>query len=203
MMGLRTVFAALGATMVLAGCETFPSGTNVADYCADPNNAEEAVCQLNVEIAGQRTALAETDMRLADAQRLAEQAASSADTAQSTADDAMQQAEDAMAMANRALTEADLSCETRIIRQTDTGTCEAGYTLMSCTQTRYTYRAGGLSFLREIDDEKCRYNSRVLEMQVRCCRGAGTGEPSDVVEVGEPEDIDPVDPDPGPVPSTY
>ena len=63
----------------------------------------------------------------------------------------------------------NLYCETNTIQKTDTGSCPADFRLMSCTQTRYTTRAGGLSFLREINDESCRFNSRVLEMQVRCC----------------------------------
>jgi hypothetical protein len=36
-------------------------------------------------------------------------------------------------------------------------------------QTRYTTSAGGLAILRSINDTECRFNTRVLEMQVRCC----------------------------------
>ena len=59
-------------------------------------------------------------------------------------------------------------------QKTDVGSCEPGYTLMSCTQTRYTTARGGLSILREINDEQCRFNTRVLEMQVRCCATANS-----------------------------
>ncbi|MEL6209327.1 MAG: hypothetical protein AAFR44_03960, partial [Pseudomonadota bacterium] len=93
------------------------------------------------------------------------QAQRSADGAQATADEALRRA-------NAALAEDDLFCETRVINNSDVGTCAEGFTVMSCSQTRYTIRAGGLSFLREIDNEQCRFNARVLEMHVRCCAAA-------------------------------
>jgi len=73
-------------------------------------------------------------------------------------------------MANAALASIDdLYCETQTIQQTNIGSCPVGLKLMSCTQTRYTFRAGGPSILREINDETCRFHDRVLEMKVRCC----------------------------------
>ncbi|MEZ5947040.1 MAG: hypothetical protein R3C04_09375 [Hyphomonas sp.] len=63
-------------------------------------------------------------------------------------------------------------CETRTIQQSNVGTCRPGYTVTSCTQTRFTYRAGGPSILREINDQQCRFQDKVLEMQVRCCANA-------------------------------
>lgn len=153
--------------MGLAGCQNLiPQEMSVADYCANPDKAQENVCRLKVEIDGQSTALSDTDMRLSDARGVADSAASAAAQAQATADAAMQRAEEAMAKTD------EMVCETRTVQKTDTGTCRPGYTLTSCTQTRYTTRAGGLSFLREINDEKCRFNDRVLEMQVRCCNTA-------------------------------
>ena len=153
--------------MALAGCQNLiPQDMSVADYCANPDKAQEDVCRLKVEIDGQSTALSETDMRLSDARGVADSAASAAAAAQATADAAMQRANEAMAKTD------EMVCETRTVQKTDTGTCRPGYTLTSCTQTRYTTRAGGLSFLREINDEKCRFNERVLEMQVRCCNTA-------------------------------
>lgn len=153
--------------MGLAGCQNLiPQEMSVADYCANPDKAQENVCRLKVEIDGQSTALSDTDMRLSDARGVADSAVSAAAQAQATADAAMQRAEEAMAKTD------EMVCETRTVQKTDTGTCRPGYTLTSCTQTRYTTRAGGLSFLREINDEKCRFNDRVLEMQVRCCNTA-------------------------------
>ncbi|MEM6627294.1 MAG: hypothetical protein AAF719_11380 [Pseudomonadota bacterium] len=184
-MRIGTMIASLGCALALAGCQSFPSNTTVAEYCADPDNAQEAVCQLNVEIDGQKTALADTNMRLSQARAMA-------DSAQAAADDAAAKADAAMARADSAMLREDqLYCETRTIQKTDTGSCDAGYKLMSCTQTRYTHRAGGLSFLREINDQECRFNSRVLEMQVRCCMAgsapiATTPVDNPVEEVAQP-----------------
>jgi len=179
-MRLRKLFAMALGLIVLSACASFQRGMTVADYCADPSNDWEAVCQMNVEIEGNRTALSETNMSLSEARQIADSAQSAADRAQTTADQASRKADEALRRADEALRPDDLDCETRIIQKTDTGTCRPGYTVMSCTQTRYTYRAGGPSILREIDDKQCRFHDRVLEMRVRCCRGAGTG------TVGEP-----------------
>ena len=151
----------------LAGCQSLiPQEMSVADYCANPDKAKENVCRLKVEIDGQSTALFDTDMRLSEARSVADSASSAAAQAQATADEAKAAAEAALAKTD------EMVCETRTVQKSDTGTCRPGYTLTSCTQTRYTTRAGGLSFLREINDEKCRFNDRVLEMQVRCCNTA-------------------------------
>lgn len=167
---------------------SIPQNTTVAEYCANPNKANENVCRLKVEIDGQSTALADTDMRLSDALRLTA-------TAQATADQARADAAAALAKAEAALAkEEQLVCETRTIQRSDVGTCREGYTLTSCTQTRFTYRAGGPSILREINDQQCRFNDRVLEMQVRCC-GMASASP-------QPEDllIDAKMPEPAPPP---
>ena len=166
-------WAALGAAMLgLSACASFPRGTTVAEYCANPDRAGEAVCQLNVEIAGNRTALADTNMSLSEARRIANSALSAADRAQLTADQANRKADEALRRADEALNADDLECETRVLQQTNIGSCRPGYTVMSCTQTRFTYRSGGPSILREIDDKQCRFHDRVLEMRVRCCKGA-------------------------------
>jgi hypothetical protein len=158
--------------MALAGCQNLiPKEMSVADYCANPDKAQENVCRLKVEIDGQSTALADTDLRLSEARSVADGASSAAARAQATADEAKAAAEAALAQTD------EMVCETRTVQKTDTGTCRPGYTLTSCTQTRYTARAGGLSFLREINDEKCRFNDRVLEMQVRCCNTASAAPP--------------------------
>ncbi|MEM0986000.1 MAG: hypothetical protein AAGJ32_07120 [Pseudomonadota bacterium] len=163
----------LALTIGLAGCQLMPR-TSVADFCANPNNAQTHVCQLSVEIDGTQTALAETDMSLTQATALADRSLRAAAQAQRSADNAQSTANDALMRANAALNNDELYCETRVINQTDTGRCAEGFSVMSCTQTRYTHRAGGLSFIREINNEMCRFNSRVLEMHVRCCAAANT-----------------------------
>lgn len=168
------IAAAFALTVALAGCQLGPQ-TSVADFCANPDNAETHVCQLSMDIEGTRTSLADTDMSLQQATELADRSLRAAAQAQRSADEAQSTADEALRRATAALAEDDLFCETRVINNSDTGTCAEGFTVMSCTQTRYTTRAGGLSFLREIDNEKCRFNSRVLEMHVRCCAAANTG----------------------------
>lgn len=154
---------------MLAACQS-SEYVSVADYCADADRADENVCQLNVEINGTRTALADTDMKLSQARAMANTALSAASRAQTSADRAQAVANDARSLASAALSNVDdLVCQTNTLNKTDTGTCPANYRLMSCTQTRYTTRAGGLSFLRDINDQSCRFNARVLEMKVQCC----------------------------------
>lgn len=170
-MRLAPFAAILAVSLGLAGCQLMPR-TTVADHCAIASNAGTHLCQLEMDIEGTRTALAETDMSLVQAQTLADEALEAAAEAQRSADLAQSTADEAMRRANSAIAEDELFCETRTIQKTDTGTCAEGFTLMSCTQTRYTHAAGRLSFIREIDNEQCRFAHRVLEMQVRCCAAA-------------------------------
>ena len=167
------IFAGTVLAGLLAACQS-PDNISVAEYCANPDKAWDNVCQLNVEVNGTQTALADTDLRLSQARSIANSALDAASRAQETANSAQASAASAQATANEARSLAlssldDLQCQTLTINKTDTGSCPANFRLMSCSQTRYTHRAGGLSFLREINDEKCRFNSRVLEMKVRCC----------------------------------
>jgi len=170
------LMAGLGAAVFLGACAGgVPKDMSVADYCANPDNIYENVCRVKVEIDGNTKALADTNMSLQNARNIADAALSAAGQAQGTADRALQQANTAMQQANQSMLREDqLYCETQKIQKTNIGSCSPGYTLMSCTQTRFTYRAGGMSILREIDDKQCRFNDRVLEMQVRCCK-AGAG----------------------------
>lgn len=173
--------ASLGLAATLAGCQNIPGEMSIADYCADAGNTQESVCRLKVEIDGNSTALADTNMSLSEARSVADSAVSAAAAAQASADGAMAAANQAQSTADSALSlasEAGLNCKTNVIQKTNIGTCDPGYTVMSCTQTRYTTRAGGLSFLREVNDEQCRFNSRVLEMNVRCCTAATTDAPA-------------------------
>ncbi len=170
------ILASAGLATALVGCTSIPSTMSVADYCANPDKASENVCRLKVEIDGNSTSLSETNMSLSKARAMADSAVSAAAAAQAKADSAMSVANRAQSTADRAMSaalrEKDLVCTTNTIQKTNIGTCQPGYTLMGCTQTRYTTRAGGLSFLRELNDKECRFNSRVLEMQVKCCTAA-------------------------------
>ena len=172
---------AIAATALLAGCQMMPAEQTVGEYCANPDKADEAVCKLKMEIDGNSTALADTDMRLSQARNMADSATEAAARAQASADAARARADAAMALAEEANGK-EVQCETRTIQNSDTGSCRHGYALTSCTHTRYTYRAGGMSILREINDEQCRFNSRVLEMQVRCCAVSGSApQPEDTL----------------------
>ncbi len=148
---------ALGALAgLLGGCQTIPKEQTVGQYCADAANSNKDVCKINVEIEGTRKSLASTDMRLSEARAIADQALAAAATAKD-----------------------QMFCETRTLNKTNIGTCSPGYTLVSCTQSRYTTRAGGPSILREIDDKQCRFNDRVLEMKVRCCMAGNQAAPTE------------------------
>lgn len=168
MLGIRVAAGALLAGM-LAACQDIPKEMSVADYCANTNNAQKDVCKVNVEIDGQRKALAETNMTVQQARSVADNAMSAATRAQQTADNAM--------TAAAANAPKDMQCETRTVQKSKVGSCSPGYKLVSCSQTRYTRRAGRLSFLRQVDDGQCRFNERVLEIQVRCCAAGNAPEP--------------------------
>ncbi len=171
-MRMNSFLAGSMLAIALAGCATgVPADMTVAEYCANPDRGSEDVCRLKVQIDGNATSLSETNLSLGEARQIADSAASAAASAQASADAAQNRADAAYSLAEH-LSEKDLDCKTTTVQKSDTGTCEPGYTVMGCVQTRYTHRAGGLSFLRELNNEQCRFNSRVLEMQVRCCRAA-------------------------------
>ncbi len=172
------------AALSVSACMNIPNDMTVAEYCANPKKADENVCRLKVEIDGTSTALASTDMRLADALKLTADAQATADSAKADAAAAMAKAEEALADT--------MVCETTTVQKSSTGSCREGYTLTSCNQTRYTYRAGGPSILREINDQQCRFNDRVLEMQVRCC-GTASSVPQPADSLVEGEDAAPVE----------
>jgi hypothetical protein len=91
----------------------------------------------------------------------------------------------------------EIVCVTRTLNRTRTGTCDPGYTLTGCTQTRYTHRAGGMAILRSVSDTECRYNSQVLEVQVRCCAMGPNPPPATMVRDQTPPA--PETPQPSPV----
>lgn len=142
-----TLFAALAAIAV-SGCTKTLEGRQLAEYCAIEGNADKDLCAVNTEIQKTRDALAVTD-------RTANEAKTMAAAAQTTANEANAKT---------------VNCTTTKLNRVASGQCEQGYTLVGCTQTRYTSRAGGMAILRQIDGSSCTYNSRVLEVQVRCCQ---------------------------------
>lgn len=161
-MNLMYVAAAAGLALAAAGCQAIPRDQTVGQFCAEPRNANRDVCKVNVEIDGVRTALASTDLRLGEAEKLAAQA---------------------NATAQQALARQDqMFCETRTLRNTSVGTCSPGYTVTSCTQTRFYRRAGGVSIMRQINDEQCRFQDPVLEMQVRCCMAGAAAAPTETAQ---------------------
>jgi hypothetical protein len=169
------LFVAMAAmAAALGACQSIPEDMTLVEYCADAKKANRDVCKVNVEIDGQKQALAQTNMSVSEARLLASDALSRANAAQASADAAMTKANE------------PLNCETRTLNRTNTGTCSPGYKVVSCTQTRYTTRAGGLSFLREINDVECRFNDKVLEVQVRCC---AAGDVPLVTPVSQPEPV--------------
>lgn len=148
--------------LALSACGGVPKEMTVAEYCANPEKATTEVCKLNVEIDGQKQALAQTNMSLSQARSIADNALRTANSAQTAANNAQ-------ATADKALEQAQFNCATKTLQRTNVGACDPGYKLMACTQTRYTFRAGGPSIMRAIDDQQCRFQDKVLEVQVRCC----------------------------------
>ena len=88
---------AIAATALLAGCQMMPAEQTVGEYCANPDKVDEAVCKLKMEIDGNSTALADTDMRLSQARNMADSATEAAARAQASADAARARADAAMA----------------------------------------------------------------------------------------------------------
>ncbi len=163
-----------GLLLFASSCTSIPSDQSIADYCAQSDKMSESICRLKVEIDGNSTAIAETDLSVEQARALADAAQASADEAAEAAAAAQLTADTALVRANQALEAGDLQCITKTVNNSKIGQCPENFALVSCTQTRFTERAGGLSFLREVDNEQCRFNSSVLEMDVRCCRAAGS-----------------------------
>lgn len=191
-MGYGKIIAGGLLAVSLGACVSIPREQTVAEYCANPKKANENVCRLKVEIDGTATRLADTDMRVGEARKMADNAMAAAGRAQSSAEGAQATANSALSMANAAMNrKEEMICETRTIQKTNVGSCRPGYKVTSCTQTRFTYRSGGPSILREINDEQCRFNDRVLEMQVRCCGTASSApQPVNALEnMNQPETV--------------
>ena len=139
-MQIRTILIAVLTAAAAAACTTTLHGKTLADYCSNERNAGKDLCAVNTEIQSTRAQLAVTDK---------------------TANEALSTAKEANAK--------NVVCQTTTLRHTNSASCAAGYTLMGCTQTHYTKRAGGMSIIRSIDDQKCTFQAKVLEVQARCC----------------------------------
>lgn len=144
-MRIASLFAAAALALLAAGCANRTGDMTIAEWCgADASRANTDICKQHQDTENVRVSLGE---RIAGVLGVANRA-------QATADQAMTR---------------DVRCVTRTLNRTRTGTCDPGYTLTGCTQTRYTSRAGGMAIMRSVNDTECRFNSQVLEVQVRCC----------------------------------
>jgi hypothetical protein len=130
---LHAIVFAVVAAAAAAGCTNTLKGRQLSEYCSDAKNADKDLCAVNGEIQKTRDQLAVTD-------RTANEAKSLAQTAKATADEANAKT---------------VNCTTKALRRVKSGACDAGYTLVGCTQTHYTTRAGGMAIMRSIDDKSC------------------------------------------------
>jgi len=183
-MSLKAIAAVAAMALAATACQQIPENMTVAQFCAQPDKANSDVCKINVEIDGQKRALAQTDMSLAQARQIADNALARANAAQSTADAALAAATDAK---NSVATQAAFNCTTKTVQRSKTGSCGEGYKVQSCVQTRFTYNAGAPSILREINDEGCRFNDQVLEMQIRCCTTGPAPVPTEAAAPVQPQ----------------
>lgn len=188
-MNLKAIaaIAALAMASAVSACQQIPEDMTVAQYCAQPDKAKTDICKINVEIDGQQRALADTNMSLAQARTIADNALARANSAQASADAAM-------TAANEAKTLAAFNCTTTTVNRSKTGQCAPGYKVQSCVQTRYTYSAGAPSILREVTDEGCRFNDKVLEMQIRCCTTGPAPQPTEAAVPVVPQPTAPQQP---------
>lgn len=172
-MRIASIVAAAALALLAAACASRTGDMTIAEWCAeDPGRANTDICKQHADTEEVRTSLGQ---RIAEAFGLANRA-------QSTADQAMAR---------------QITCVTRTLNRTRTGTCDPGYTLTGCTQTRYTTSAGGMAILRSVNDSECRFNARVLEVQVRCCAMGPNPPPATMVSDTAPPE--PEAPPPAPV----
>lgn len=187
-----TMIAAAAAMLIgVSACQAIPEDMTVAQYCAQPDKANTDICKINVEIDGTRQSLAKTDMSLAQARTIADNALARANAAQSSADAAMARAD---AAHSAIATQAAFNCTTKTVQRAKSGSCGEGYKVQSCVQTRFTYNAGAPSILREISDTGCRFNDQVLEMQIRCCTTGPAPVPTETAAPVEPQPTAPQQP---------
>jgi len=172
-MRITSILAAAALALLAAGCASRTGDMTIAEWCAaDAGRANTDICKQHRDTEDVRVSLGD---RIANVLGIANRA-------QATADQAMAR---------------DVVCVTRTLNRTRAGTCDPGYTLTGCTQTRYTTRAGGMAIPRAVNDTECRFNSQVLEVQVRCCAMGPNPPPATMVRDQTP--AQPQTPAPNPV----
>lgn len=183
-MSLKHIAGIIVLAAAVTACQDIPKDMSLVEYCSNADHVNKDVCKVNVEIDGQKRSLAQTNMTVGQARQVADEALRQAGAAQGTANQAL-------AAANTA-GERNINCETKTIQRAKTGSCGEGMKLLSCSQTRYTFRAGAPSIMRAIDDSECRFQDQVLEMQVRCCTvGAPMSTPT-TASTSQPASVPPV-----------
>jgi hypothetical protein len=158
--------------LLASACANRTGDQTIAEYCSVPGREQHDVCKQHRDTENVRVSLGD---RIAEVFGIANRA-------QDTADQAMTR---------------EITCVTRTMNRTRTCSCDPGYTLTGCTQTRYTTRAGGMAILRSVNDTECRYNGQVLEVQVRCCAMGPNPPPATMVSDEQPPA--PEQPEPAPV----
>lgn len=172
-MRIAPILAIAALALLTTACANRTGDMTIAEWCsADPGRANTDICKQHADTE---------EVRVGLGQRIAE-VFGVANRAQATADQAMAR---------------EVVCVTRTLNSTRTGSCDPGYTLTGCTQTRYTRRAGGMAILRSVNDTECRYNSQVLEVQVRCCAMGPNPPPATMINETTPPA--PETPQPAPV----
>jgi hypothetical protein len=164
-MKFTRILIVAGIAALAAACATGHTGNkSLEQYCAIGDNADTDICKVNA--AG----IARDNQTRA----LAQQGVDAAGRAQATADAALARQD-------------GVFCETRTFNRTNTASCASGYTLVGCAQSRYTYRAGGPTVMREMDDQSCRFATRVLEIKARCCMVGASRAPTEPVSAPAPQ----------------
>lgn len=172
-MRIASILAVAALALLTTACANRTGDMTIAQWCAaDEGRANTDICKQHADTEEVRTSLG---------QRIGE-VFGIANRAQATADQAMAR---------------NVVCVTRTQNRVRAGSCDPGYTLTGCTQTRYTRRAGGMAILRSVSDTECRYNSQVLEVQVRCCAMGPNPPPATMVSAPAP--TEPATPAPAPV----
>lgn len=147
----------------LTGCASRSGDQTIAAYCAKPSRAGFDICKVNSDLQSTQSEVARNRTDINATRQIADSAVASAASAQQTAQQALSKVSEG------------LNCTTRTLRRAQVGSCDAGYVLTSCTQSRYTTSSGGPTVVRDIDDKQCRFATRVLEMKVRCCQVGASG----------------------------
>jgi hypothetical protein len=157
MMKFARVLIVAGIAALGAACATGHTGNkSLEEYCSIGDNADTDICKVNAAGIARDNAT----------RAVAQQGVDAAGRAQATADAALARQD-------------GVFCETRTFNRTDRGSCAQGYTLVGCAQSRYTYRAGGPTVMRDMDDQTCRFATRVLEIKARCCMVGASRAPTD------------------------